>query len=168
MGGHHAREAKTHTWLTPPEILRALGTFDLDPCAAPDPRPWPTARQHITLPMDGLGAPWRGRVWLNPPYGPHVGRWLRKLAGHGRGTALVFARTETTWFTPYVWESADAALFLYGRLHFHRPDGLRAIENAGGPSVLVAYGANDSDVLQTCGLRGKFVRLRETRRARFS
>ena len=29
-------------WLTPPNILRALGAFDLDPCA-PEKRPWEMA-----------------------------------------------------------------------------------------------------------------------------
>ena len=29
-------------WLTPPEIIKALGTFDLDPCAS-STRPWPRA-----------------------------------------------------------------------------------------------------------------------------
>jgi len=48
------------TWLTPPAILHALGDFDLDPCAAPSPRPWPTAARHIELPEDGLTANWGG------------------------------------------------------------------------------------------------------------
>jgi hypothetical protein len=35
--GSHTRafRGKTDCWLTPPEIIRALGPFDLDPCAAP-------------------------------------------------------------------------------------------------------------------------------------
>lgn len=160
ISGHHATVAGTHTWLTPPEILEALGAFDLDPCAAPDPRPWPTARQHIVLPADGLVAPWSGRVWLNPPYGPNVGRWIRKLVLHRHGTALVFARIETSWFTPHIWDAADAVLFIRGRLHFHRPDGARAVENAGGPSVLVAYGQEDASALERSRIPGKFLRLR--------
>lgn len=34
-------------WLTPRNIVDALGPFDLDPCA-PIVRPWPTAVQHYT------------------------------------------------------------------------------------------------------------------------
>ena len=26
--------ATTHDWLTPPELLQALGAFDMDPCAS--------------------------------------------------------------------------------------------------------------------------------------
>ncbi|WP_223160903.1 phage N-6-adenine-methyltransferase [Salinicola aestuarinus] len=85
-------------WLTPPSILEALGSFDLDPCS-PVERPWDTASEHLTLHDDGLSAAWRGRVWLNPPYGRETGLWLEKLAEHGDGIALVFARTETEMFS---------------------------------------------------------------------
>lgn len=160
MGGHHSASAKTETWLTPPEIIKALGPFDLDPCAAPSPRPWPTAARHIELPEDGLTAAWSGRVWLNPPYGRAVGDWLGKLATHGRGTALVFARTETEWFGPTVWKAATAVLFIESRLHFHHADGRRAANNSGAPSVLVAYSRGDANRLRASGIRGQFINLR--------
>lgn len=36
-------------WLTPPHIIRALGEFDLDPCAPHiSRRPWNTAKRHYT------------------------------------------------------------------------------------------------------------------------
>lgn len=160
MGSHHSQRAQTTTWLTPPHILAALGEFDLDPCSAPDPKPWPTARQHLTLPTDGLAAEWSGRVWLNPPYSAAAYAWLAKLAAHGRGTALVFARTETAGFVSEVWSKASALLFIHGRLHFHHADGRRAQANAGAPSVLVAYGQDDAWVLSSCGLDGTYVPLR--------
>jgi DNA N-6-adenine-methyltransferase (Dam) len=158
IGSHQSARMISDTWLTPPEIIAALGPFDLDPCAAPDPRPWPTAARHIVLPDDGLKGIWAGRVWLNPPYGDKTGTWLGRLARHGHGTALIFARTETSWFVEHVWQAATAALFLHGRLHFHRADGRRAESNSGAPSVLVAYGAHDAARLQECGLPGTFVR----------
>lgn len=85
-------------------------------------------------------------------------RWLRRLADHGHGTGLIFARTETSWFVEQVWHRATALLFLDGRVHFHHADGTRAAANAGAPSVLVAYGPEDADRLAACGLRGSFVR----------
>lgn len=154
MGSHHSRAANTTTWLTPPHVLGALGPFDLDPCAAPG---WPTARRHILLPEDGLTASWSGRVWLNPPYGSAAWQWLARLAEHGEGTALVFARTETEGFVREVWSKATALLFLHGRLYFHRPDGTRAPANSGAPSVLVAYGVRDAHILARCGLPGSYV-----------
>lgn len=172
----------TNEWLTPPEILEALGPFDLDPCSPANP-PWPTATQYLTRTevcticdgsgimshgselgecraCDGLTQPWRGRVWLNPPYGSALKHWLRKMAEHGNGIALVPARTEVeSWFWPYVWEAADAVLFLRGRLFFRRPDGSRA-GNAGHGSVLVAYGKENATVLQNCGIVGKYIELK--------
>lgn len=167
IGGHHSAAALTTTWLTPPAIMNALGTwedFDLDPCAAPAPRPWPTAwRMNVESDGDGLALEWFGRVWLNPPYGAVIGQWLRKLADHGRGTSLIFARTETKFFREQVWERASGLLFLEGRLHFHTPDGLRAGANSGAPSVLCAYGADDMDRLAASDLAGAFVPLRFAR-----
>src|SRR5437763_5696 len=78
---------------------------------------------------------WTGRVFMNPPYGPETGKWLARLADHGDGIALIFARTETEMFHRHGWQRADAMLFLRGRLHFHSVDGARAAANAGAPSV---------------------------------
>lgn len=157
IGSHHSTDNGSNVWLTPPGVIEALGPFDLDPCAAPNPRPWDTAAHHITPPDDGLSAAWNGRVWLNPPYAD-VERWLGKLADHGRGTAIVFARTETRWFVSQVWDRATAVMFLHGRLHFHLPDGSRARGNSGAPSALVAYGGLDAQRLASSRLSGTFVR----------
>ena len=158
MGSHQSHHAQTTTWLTPLSITDALGEFDLDPCGYPG---WPTASTMFCLPDDGLAADWYGRVWLNPPYGREVWTWLDKLARHGRGTALIFARTETAGFVEQVWNKATAVRFIHGRLHFHRPDGTRAPANAGAPSVLVAYGPRDAAILATCNIPGTFLQIRE-------
>lgn len=155
IGAHHTHGAPT-TWLTPPHIIEALGPFDLDPCGYPG---WATADRLICLPEDGLAAEWSGRVWLNPPYDAGTWAWLDKLAAHGQGTALVFARTETAGFVEQVWNKASGLLFLHGRLHFHHADGRRARANSGGPSVLVAYGPSDAARLAGSTLPGTFVSL---------
>lgn len=160
IGGHHSAKSKTNEWLTPPTILRALGEFDLDPCS-PVSRPWDTAKTHYTMVDNGLIQPWFGRVWLNPPYSTELlGRFVSRLADHGCGTALIFARTETDAFFSHVWERASALLFIRGRLNFHFPDGARAPGNSGAPSVLCAYGADDADVLHSSGIDGQFIALR--------
>ena len=163
MGGHQSAAMLKDEWLTPREILEALGAFDLDPCApAAERRPWPTAAAHYSAEDDGLSRHWSGRVWLNPPYGRWTGRWLQRLAQHGQGTALIFARTETADWHDYVWPLAQAVLFLRGRLHFHHVDGRRAAANAGAPSALIAYGQRDADLLRASGIGGKFIQLRPT------
>lgn len=158
MGSHQSARMGTSTWLTPPGIVEALGPFDLDPCT-PEVMPWSTADRRYTEVDDGLARPWRGRVWLNPPYGREADVWLARMVDHGRGTALVFARTETAAFFRYLWGAAGALLFIEGRLHFHHADGERAKANAGAPSVLAAYGADDVDRLAESGINGAFVPL---------
>jgi hypothetical protein len=157
IGFSHDRTTGKEDWLTPPEIIKALGPFDLDPCA-PMPRPWDMARNHYTLADNGLLKPWTGRVWLNPPYGNETARWMERLAKHdGGGIALIFVRTETATFFPWVWQHATAFLFIKGRLCFYTKEGKRG-GCAGAPSMLIAYGAREAERLMTCGIEGKFLR----------
>lgn len=156
IGGHHTTASTRDEWLTPPEILLPLCSFDLDPCASIQ-RPWPTATRHLTVEDDGLSHEWSGRVWLNPPYGSQTAHWLDRMADHNDGIALVFARTETAMFFSHVWLRATAMLFLEGRLHFCSVEGFRASGNAGAPSVLIAYGEDNAEILRASGLRGAFV-----------
>jgi len=110
----------TNEWLTPEYIIDALGPFDLDPCAPPDKRrPWDTAGEHYSEPQDGLSLPWRGRVWLNPPYGRETFKWMAKLAEHKQGIGLIFARTDTREFQSEIFPKAKAILFLKSRIAFH-------------------------------------------------
>lgn len=159
IGGHQSPSMFKDEWLTPPELIRSFGEFDLDPCA-PVIRPWDTAETHYTIEHNGLDKPWFGRVWMNPPYGQQTGTWLKRLADHGNGLALIFARTETKMFSDYVWNRADALLFIAGRLHFYHVDGSRAKGNAGAPSVLVAYGKEEARRLKMHTKLGQFVALR--------
>ena len=162
IGGHQSAAMKNDEWLTPPEIIEALGEFDLDPCSPGARRPWDTAKEHYGVSDDGLTKPWNGRVWLNPPYGREAAAWLDRLAEHGNGIALIFARTETDMFFRHVWERADAILFLRGRLHFHFVTGERAKANSGAPSCLVAYGLNNVWALDRLGLDGRLVILNQS------
>jgi phage N-6-adenine-methyltransferase len=158
MGSHQSHKFLKNEWLTPPEIIEELGPFDLDPCA-PVIRPWDMAKKHYTQKDDGLSQEWNGKVWLNPPYGKLTKLWLNKLSKHKDGIALIFARTETEVFFNYVWDKADAVLFIKGRLHFYHHTGERAKGNAGAPSVLVAYGKDNVKILRECNIPGKFFEL---------
>jgi len=158
MGSHESANMGKDEWLTPPEIISALGVFDLDPCA-PIKAPWETALNHFDIKKDGLKQDWFGRVWCNPPYGLEAAKWLKKLSEHGNGIALIFARTETRMFFEHVWNKADALLFIEGRLTFYHVSGQKASMNAGAPSVLVAYGSQNVETLRTCNIAGRFVSL---------
>jgi hypothetical protein len=167
LGSHQRTIGKSQVHLTPKWIIDRLGPFDLDPCAA-DPRPWDCAAVNYSLPMDGLNMPWRGRVFLNPPFDRReVGKWIAKLAEHGSGIALVHARTEAGWFEP-IWQRADLILFLADRLTFCQPDGSpttvlnkrtgkRQPANSGAPAVLAAFGVVSTNALRMSGIPGAYV-----------
>lgn len=148
ISGHERpNEGATNVWLTPKELIDALGPFDLDPCAA-DPRPFDIGTVNFTEADDGLIKPWSGYVFANPPYGPWVGTWLERMRQHGNGIALVFARTDTKAMQLAL-RTADCVLFLAGRLTFLRsaPPFEPGAQNAGAPSVLLAYGEAASQKL---------------------
>src|SRR5690348_17328383 len=95
LSAHQSPLMKSDTYLTPPEIVRRLGHFDLDPCC-PDGMPWKTADVMYTKAQDGLSQPWNGRVWMNPPFGrTGPDKWFGRMAEHNNGIGLCAARTET-------------------------------------------------------------------------
>ena len=159
MGSHESSKMKNDEWLTPPEIIKSLGEFDIDPCA-PIARPWNTAKNHFNVNDDGLNQEWLGRVWCNPPYGRHTAKWLDKLKKHNNGIALIFARTETKMFFEHVWNDAIGILFFKGRLTFLNVDGSKPKHTGGAPSCLIAYGEINAKILKNAGINGKYITLK--------
>lgn len=149
---------RTDEWYTPPYIIESLGDFDLDPCAPS--HDFYTARKCYTKEDNGLILPWSGRVWLNPPYkNPIIGQFMKRMAEHGSGTALVFNRMDTALWHDIIFPNAIAIKILRGRLKFVGIDGKKSSCGAGCGSVLVAFGKVDAIVLEKCGLDGKYIRL---------
>ena len=108
-------------WYTPAHIAdlaaQVLGEIDLDPCWHPDSPV--RARLTYTETDDGLGRPWSGRVFLNPPYGRTIDGWIARLVeNYGAGAvseavALVPARVDTvSWRRLDPWPRC----FVAGRL----------------------------------------------------
>lgn len=147
-------------WLTPPDLIKELGPFDLDPCA-PVIRPWDIAAKHYTVEDDGLVQPWEGLVWCNPPYGRGMEVWLEKAALHNNSIVLIFARTGTSYFCKWVWDFATAAFFFKGKLSFHHVNGDKAANSAGTYSVLVAYGEEAAKRLSGFKRQGRYIELNE-------
>lgn len=161
MNTSFERSAKaTDEWYTPLEIISSLGEFDLDPCAPVNPL-WRTAKVMYNKNDDGLSKEWNGRVWLNPPYSrPLIEQFVRKMAEHGNGIALLFNRCDNAMFHDIIFPTATAMKFLRKRIRFYRPDGTRG-DSPGCGSVLVAWGEDNAAVIRDCELKGKYVRLNE-------
>lgn len=156
MNTSHERTKGHPEWITPPEIIKSLGPFDLDPCA-PVQRPWPTARVHYT--EKGLEKDWFGRVWLNPPYGKELYKWMSRMKEHMNGIALIFARVDTKCFQDDIFGSAKTMFCLRGRLRFYNIWGQQYPSNAGAPSVLLSYSEQDAYILESSMLPGYHISL---------
>lgn len=145
-------------WYTPPEMLKALGEFDLDP-AAPERPLWRTARVMMDKNIDGLSRQWGGRVWLNPPYSqPLRDKFIQRMVAHGNGILLIFARTGNASFQ-YLLQKADAVLFLRKRIKFYKQDGTRG-DTAGCDSALFAFGSENVDALRKSGIEGTLMTIK--------
>lgn len=81
------------------------------------------------------------------------------MSKHGNGIALLFNRCDSKMFQDVIFKTATAILFLKGRIKFLKQDG----STAGSPgcgSVLIAFRDDNAEILRTCGIEGKFFRIK--------
>lgn len=155
------RQSKKHKsveWYTPKWIFDALQvSFDLDPCSPHDMESHVPATVKYTVFDNGLVKPWVGSVFLNPPYGKDTGIWLRRMTDHNNGIALVFSRTDASWFQEAM-TAASAILFVSGRIEF-----VPGLENqhkksrCGAGTALFAFGSECANALHRLSDRGVFI-----------
>ena len=135
--------SKKQDWGTPPHVFDffdAKYNFQLDAAAREDNA---LCERFIGPETDALSVPWEAQtVWLNPPYGRGVGRWVEKAyreaqAGKTVGV-LIFARTDTKWWHNFVMKALVVYL-IKGRIKFVGPDG-SAANPATAPSCFVVFG----------------------------
>jgi phage N-6-adenine-methyltransferase len=136
----------SQAWETPAELLEALakvfGRFDLDPCAPRKTRTRVKARTHFTAEDDGLTLPWHGTVFVNPPYGRTLAKWVAKARSEVEGgrartvVALLPARPDTSYWHDHVAGQATV-YFFRGRLRFGAGQ-----QSAPFPSALAVWGAS--------------------------
>jgi phage N-6-adenine-methyltransferase len=109
LNGEAVQQSLTNEWYTPVKYLDAaravLGGFDLDPASCIEANVTVKANQFYDQDDDGLAYDWKGRVWLNPPYGRTAGAFVERLVGQyeaknvSAAVALVNAHcTDTSWF----------------------------------------------------------------------
>lgn len=122
----HARKIMTSsvdmTWATPKEWFNYLNLefdFTLDPCCAPETA---KCKRFFTPKEDGLAQSWaEERVFMNPPYGRELGKWMDKAYREARDNgALVVcfvpARVDTNWWHRFA--SKGEIRFPKGRVKF--------------------------------------------------
>jgi len=147
-GAIHSRmvmtSSESNEWYTPANIIdlahAVMEGIDLDPASCEQANNVVKATTYYSIEDNGLSCPWYGRVWLNPPYGDAVGRFVDMLcAQFGQGSVseavlLVKAATDTDWFEPLF---QYPICFIHGRVRFYNQVGIGI---ATFPSVVVYLG----------------------------
>jgi phage N-6-adenine-methyltransferase len=129
--------SNTAEWATPQSLFDALNKqfhFTLDPCAT---RQNARCKRYFTKTEDGLKRKWTGRVFMNPPYGRVIGKWVKKAYEESEQSAelvvcLLPSRTDTAWWHDYCLKGE--IYFIRGRLKFGD-----AKNSAPFPSVIVCF-----------------------------
>jgi phage N-6-adenine-methyltransferase len=135
----------TDIWETPQpffDVWNKKFNFDLDVCATNENAKCPL---YYTKEKDGLSNRWAGTVWMNPPYGKEISKWMKKAyesARDGDATVvcLVPARTDTAWWHDYAMKGDIT--FIRGRLKFGN-----AKNSAPFPSAVVVFERNTQEAV---------------------
>jgi DNA N-6-adenine-methyltransferase (Dam) len=139
-------------WFTPREwIERAravLGDIDLDPASHQLAQRIVCATRFFTVADDGLKQPWRGKIWLNPPYQrsllqPFVDKLLSSYAAGEVSQAILLTHsyTDVAWFHA-AGRAAACVCFPRRRIQFIAPSGDKCAQMQS--QVFFFFGADDS------------------------
>lgn len=125
-----SKELPKDTWQTPDSVLTAVrtlfvGPIELDPASSRQANQRVRANRYFDIQMDGLPKPWKGKVFLNPPYSqPLCKKFVQKfieeykLKNMTEGVILLNACTDTLSFHKLL-NTADALCLTRGRLQFY-------------------------------------------------
>lgn len=134
--------SETDLWSTPQAFFDKYNkthNFDVDVCATKDNA---KCSKFYTMEDDGLLQEWVGNVWMNPPYGRQIGKWIEKAFNSvfvdktaNKVVCLLPSRTDTKWFHNYCIKGDIE--FIKGRLKFGN-----AKNSAPFPSMVVVFSCN--------------------------
>ena len=131
--------SKTDEWETPKELFDKLNKefhFTLDVCATAENA---KCHRYYTKEQNGLRRCWKGRAFMNPPYGREIVTWVQRawLAVETMESECVVcllpARPDTQWFKDYCWKAREIR-FLTGRIKFGD-----STQSAPFPSMIVIF-----------------------------
>lgn len=137
-----------HDWVTPQNLFDLLNkefNFTLDPCADEHNA---KCQSYFTEHTDGLKQKWHGTVFMNPPYGREIGKWIEKAYNESlRGiivVCLIPSRTDTRWWHDFVMKASEIR-FIKGRLMF---GGVKNSANrATFPSAVVVFKGREQNTI---------------------
>jgi ParB family chromosome partitioning protein len=136
----------TNEWYTLSEYIEAarvvLEEIDLDPATCEEANKVVKAKTIYTIDDNGLSQKWKGRVWLNPPWGKEGPAFVDKLIESyksGQVSAAILLinahATDTKWFQP-LWDYT--LCFTSPRIKYWQSDGTKTSPTGG--SVFVYFG----------------------------
>lgn len=133
--------SKDDSWETPPSLFNILDmefNFTLDPCCT---KQTAKCKKFFTKEEDGLIQDWsRDIVFVNPPYGREIGKWVEKSYNEAKKGAkvvmLIPSRTDTKWFHDFIYNKAEIR-FLKGRIRFLQNK--KELNAAPFPTMLIIF-----------------------------
>ena len=135
--------SKSNEWETPSELFNKLDRefhFTLDPCCTHQNA---KCERYFVIAENGLAQDWSNDVvFMNPPYGREIGKWVEKAYNESLNGAIVVclipARTDTAYWHKYIFNKASEIRFLEGRVKF-----VGGKFTAPFPSAVVIYGTSE-------------------------
>ena len=136
--------SKSSEWETPQKLYDYLNlehNFTLDPCATEQNA---KCEKYFTSEDDGLNKSWGGeRVFVNPPYGRDIKKWVKKAYEEGQKpntvvVCLIPSRTDTKYWHQYCMK-AWKIHFIKGRLKFKNKFNIGGLNSAPFPSAVVIF-----------------------------
>lgn len=141
-------------WQTPQEIFDKFNvkySFQLDAASTKENA---LCKMFYTQEDNALNQDWAKykSVWLNPPYGRKIGKFIKKAYEESvKGSVVVClipSRTDTKWWYDYVTHAAEI-IFVTGRIKFvnktlpsYREDGNFKMSPAPFPSAIIIFDPN--------------------------
>lgn len=137
-------------WYTPARYIDlaryVMGTIDIDPASNDFAQRTVRAATYYTIDHSGLDQPWRGSVWMNPPYSKKLmpafaAKMIAEVANGNvsQATVLVNNCTDTKWFDALA-KASDALCLTVGRIKFYSP--LRSSQSPAQGQAFFYFGPN--------------------------